>query len=176
MKFGKTTAAGTLALTAALVAGTANAQDTGNAPSDTKPTKAIERVEVGVLDCVVQGGSGFVFGSTKDVRCTYKPVDGAEEPYFGAISKYGVDIGKTKVTYMTWAVFAPTTDELRPGALAGDYYGVSAEATAGAGIGANALVGGSSDTLALQPISVTAQTGLNFALAVSQLELRSSAN
>jgi hypothetical protein len=177
MNFGKTTTTGALALTAALLAGTALAQESDNAPSNTKPAKNIERVEVGVLDCVVKGGSGFVFGSTKDVSCTYRPAgDGAKEPYFGVISKYGVDIGKTDVTYMTWAVLAPTTVEFSPGALAGDYYGISAEATAGAGIGANALVGGSSETIALQPISVTSQTGLNFALAVSQLELHSGAN
>lgn len=176
MNFGKTTATGALALTAAFLAGTALAQESDTAPSNTKPAKNIERVEVGVLDCVVKGGSGFVFGSTKDVNCTYRPADGAEEPYFGVISKYGIDIGKTDVTYMTWAVLAPTTGGFSPGALAGDYYGVSAEATAGAGIGANALVGGSSETVALQPISVTGQKGLNFALAVSQLELRSGAN
>ncbi|TCD15074.1 DUF992 domain-containing protein [Oricola cellulosilytica] len=137
----------------------------------------IERVEIGVLDCVVSGGTGYIFGSTKDVGCTYKPADGApEETYFGVISKYGVDIGTTEASYMTWAVLAPTDDPYRPGALAGDYFGVSAEATVGAGIGANALLGGSDETIALQPLSVSGQTGLNFALGVSELELRSSAD
>ncbi|MCI5074862.1 DUF992 domain-containing protein [Oricola sp.] len=172
MKLSKTIASGALALTAALVAGTATAQETDATPADD-----IERVEIGILDCVVEGGPGFVFGSTKDLSCIYRPSgDGAQEPYFGAISKYGVDIGTTDVTYMTWAVLAPTTDDFRPGALAGNYYGVTAEATAGAGVGVNALLGGSSETIALQPISVTGQTGLNFALAVSELELRSSAD
>ena len=76
---------------------------------------------------------------------------------------------------MRWAVLAPTVDDIMPGALAGDYYGVSAEATAGTGVGANALVGGSDETVSLQPVSVTSQTGVNFALAVSELELRSAA-
>lgn len=172
MAFVKTATAGTLVLAAALASGTALAQESDNAP---KPDAS--RVEVGVLDCVVEGGSGFIFGSTKDVSCTYTPADnGPKETYFGAIQKYGIDIGKTDVTYMTWGVFAPTADEFRPGALVGDYYGVSAEATAGAGVGANALIGGSNETISLQPISVTGQTGLNFALAVSELELRSSAD
>lgn len=136
----------------------------------------IERVEIGMLDCVVSGGTGYIFGSTKDVGCAYKPADGApEEAYFGAISKYGVDIGTTEASYMTWAVLAPTDDPYRPGALAGDYVGVSAEATVGAGVGANVLLGGSDETIALQPLSVSGQTGLNFALGVSELELRSSA-
>ena len=171
MTLAKIAAASTIALAAALAGGTALAQD-----SETKQPEGMERVEVGVLDCIVEGGTGFVFGSSKDVSCTLRPADGGtEETYFGVISKYGIDIGKTDITYMTWGVFAPTTDEFRPGALEGDYYGVSAEVTAGAGVGANALIGGSNETISLQPISVTGQTGLNFALAVSELELRSSA-
>ncbi|MFZ2100397.1 MAG: DUF992 domain-containing protein, partial [Oricola sp.] len=123
MTFGKTAAAGALALTAAFAGGSALAQDNGTAQAE-----AVERVEIGVLDCVVQGGTGFVFGSTKDVNCTYRSAEGgAEEAYFGEISKYGIDIGTTEAAYMTWAVFAPTTDDVPPGALAGNYYGVSAE-------------------------------------------------
>ena len=172
MAFVKSATAGTLVLAAALASGTALAQD-----SDQAPKADPNRVEVGVLDCVVEGGSGFIFGSTKDISCSYAPADGGtKETYFGAISKYGIDIGKTDVTYMTWGVFAPTTDEFSPGALVGDYYGVSAEATAGAGVGANILIGGSNETISLQPISVSGQTGLNFALAVSELELRSTAD
>lgn len=171
MAFAKTATAGALVLAAGLASGTALAQNNEDAPKADP-----NRVEVGVLDCVVEGGSGFVFGSTKDVSCTYTPADsGPKETYFGAISKYGIDIGKTDVTYMTWGVFAPTVDEFSPGNLVGDYYGVSAEATAGAGVGANVLIGGSDETISLQPISVTGQTGLNFALAVSELELRSAA-
>jgi len=173
MAFVKTATAGTLVLAAALASGSALAQDS----DPTTTTEPANRVEVGVLDCVVEGGSGFVFGSTKDVTCTYSPAkDGPTESYFGTISKYGIDIGKTDATYMKWGVLAPTSDDFRPGALVGDYYGVSAEATAGAGVGANALIGGSKETISLQPISVSGQTGLNFALAVSELELRSSAD
>lgn len=136
----------------------------------------IERVEAGVLNCVVKGGTGFVFGSTKDLSCTFDPVgdERANETYFGAISKFGLDIGATGQGVITWAVLAPTEDVREPGALAGAYRGVSAEASVGAGVGANALLGGSSETIVLQPISVTAQTGVNFALAVSQIELRTA--
>lgn len=172
MAFAKTATAGIFAFAAALATGSALAQEAGSA--DAEP---LERVEIGMLDCVVEGGSGFIFGSTKDVSCTYTPADGAgQENYFGAISKYGLDIGSTDVSFMKWAVFAPTADDFRPGALAGDYFGASAEATAGVGVGANALVGGSNETFSLQPISVSSQTGLNFALAVSELELRSAAD
>ena len=42
-------------------------------------------VELGLLDCLVDGGTGFIIGSTKDVKCTYKPAsrDFAPETYFG---------------------------------------------------------------------------------------------
>jgi hypothetical protein len=42
----------------------------------------------------------------------------------------------------------------------------------GAGLGANVLVGGSNRTVALQPLSVQGQAGLNLAVGVSELELR----
>lgn len=140
--------------------------------------ESVERVEAGVLDCAVSGGSGFIFGSTKDLTCTFRPLgdNRSEETYFGAISKFGLDVGRTQGGVISWAVFAPTTDKHEPGALAGTYGGVTAEATVGRGLGANVLVGGSEETIALQPVSVSAQTGLNFALAISQLELRTVAD
>ena len=42
----------------------------------------------------------------------------------------------------------------------------------GAGLGANALVGGNNNTITLQPLSVEAQTGLNLALGVADMSLR----
>ncbi|WP_245417890.1 DUF992 domain-containing protein [Cohaesibacter celericrescens] len=135
----------------------------------------VDRIEVGVLECAVKGGGGFVFQSTKDLSCRFKPADGArsDEPYFGAISKFGIDIGTTDNGVISWAVLAPTTDIREPGALAGTYRGVSAQTTVGVGLGANVLLGGSGETIALQPLSVSTQTGLNFALAIGQVELRS---
>ena len=73
-------------------------------------------------------------------------------------------------------VLAPTVDAYAPGALAGNYVGLSAEATAGVGVGANALVGGSGETFVLQPVSVQAQQGLNLAVGFSSFELRSVAD
>ena len=52
----------------------------------------------------------------------------------------------------------------------------SAGATLGVGLGANAMVGGSEDTLALQPISVNTQTGVNFAVGVGEINLQRIAN
>lgn len=129
------------------------------------------RVQVGVLDCTVSGGTGFIIGSTKSLTCTFKKPGGGRERYTGRINKYGIDIGSTKVSHIAWAVFAPSK-KIAYGALAGSYGGLSAEATVGAGIGANALIGGSRKSIALQPFSVQAQSGLNIAAGIASLELR----
>ena len=138
--------------------------------------QAQQGVELGLLDCMVAGGAGFVIGSTRDVSCTYQPADAAmpAEAYFGVINKFGLDIGVTGTTIMQWVVLAPTTDIYQPGSLAGDYVGASAEASVGIGAGANLLIGGSETSFTLQPLSVQAQTGLNLALGVAELQLRSS--
>lgn len=128
------------------------------------------RVEVGVLNCIVDGGTGFIFGSSKALSCELKR-PGRNEGYDGRINKFGVDIGFTTKSYISWAVFAPTSD-IAPGALDGEYGGVSAEATAALGVGANALIGGSNRSIVLQPLSVQAQKGLNVALGVASLRLR----
>ena len=126
-------------------------------------------VKVGTLTCNVSSGWGFVFGSSKDLRCTFRG-NGHAEHYTGSISKFGVDIGATAGGEMVWAVFAPTNRKF--GALAGNYGGATAEATVGVGAGANVLVGGSDRTVTLQPLSVSGQTGLNVAAGVAGLTLR----
>ncbi len=128
------------------------------------------RTEVGVLNCAVAGGAGFVFGSSKVLDCTFQS-GGRRERYHGSIDKFGIDIGVTGASVISWAVFAPTSN-LGRGALAGNYGGATGEATVGVGLGANVLVGGSKQTIALQPLSVGAQQGLNIAVGVASLKLR----
>lgn len=127
-------------------------------------------VRAGILTCQVSGGAGFVFGSSKSLTCRFEGSGGRVERYAGSINKFGLDIGVTGEATMAWAVIAPTA-AVGKGALAGSYVGASAEASAGVGGGANLLVGGSNDTISLQPLSVQGQTGLNAALAVSELVL-----
>ena len=127
--------------------------------------------KVGTLSCDISGGIGMIVASQKAVRCMFTPsAGGRREVYQGTVSKFGLDVGATGGGRMIWAVFAPT-NKVR-GALAGDYAGASAEATVGAGAGANVLVGGSNRTITLQPISVQGQVGLNLAVGVAGLNLR----
>ena len=125
-------------------------------------------VKAGVLDCAVAPGVGLILGSSKAVHCTFNGNNGVEH-YDGNIGKLGVDIGVTTSEHLVWAVFAP--GELHRGALAGRYIGASAQATVIAGLGANVLVGGWSDSVNLQPVSVQGQTGLNVAAGLADLSL-----
>ena len=135
-------------------------------------------VEVGRLDCVIEGGTGFIVGSSKDLACTFDPVGSefAPEPYFGVVNKYGLDVGTTGATFMQWIVLAPSADVYAPGSLAGNYVGASAGASVGVGAGANLLVGGSGSSFTLQPLSVETQTGVNIAIGVTDFQLRSASN
>lgn len=137
-----------------------------------------EGAQLGVLDCVIEGGAGFIIGSSKDVSCTFKPADATFKPeaYFGVVNKFGLDIGVTGQTFMQWLVLAPTANIYAPGGLAGNYVGASASASVVVGGGANLLIGGSNQTFTLQPLSVEAQTGVNLALGVSEFQLRSVGN
>ena len=132
------------------------------APTAAQPV----RVKSGILDCDVSGGWGFIIGSQKTVQCLFTPDQpGPREPYVGAITKFGLDIGATGRGQMVWVVYSETT--AGRGALAGNYGGVTGEATIAVGLGANVLVGGSNRTIALQPISTTEQSGLNLAVGVA---------
>ena len=131
-----------------------------------------ERVQAGTLNCDVSGGLGLIIGSQKEVTCQFLPADAnsPREVYVGVINKFGIDIGATAKGQMVWNVFAPTS---RPvAALAGDYVGAGAEATVAVGLGANVLIGGNNRTVALQPVSIQAQEGLNVAAGVTELRLR----
>jgi len=127
-------------------------------------------VKAGVLTCSVASGWGFVIGSTRDLNCVYSPPAGPPEHYAGTVSKFGVDIGYQSNAVIVWGVIAPTA-QLSPGALAGTYGGVTGSAAAGVGAGANVLVGGSNQTISLQPVSVEGDTGLNVAGGIGEISL-----
>ncbi len=130
-------------------------------------------LKVGTLTCNVASGWGFVFGSSKDLHCTFRGNRDRGEHYTGTISKFGVDIGYTEGGVLVWGVFAPSSD-IRPGALAGDYAGATASATVGVGLGANVLIGGLDKSFALQPLSVEGNKGLNVAAGVGAISLSSA--
>lgn len=129
-------------------------------------------VKAGTLTCDVSGGIGLIIASKKSMTCRFDPVAPGwmPEAYSGTIDKLGIDLGETTASQMVWGVFAAGSPA--PGALSGDYAGATAEATFAVGLGANVLVGGSRHSIALQPVSVTGQTGINVAAGVAVLRLR----
>lgn len=134
--------------------------------SDDSPT-----VEIGMLKCLVEGEHSFIIGSSATLGCSFDPADGgAVEYYRGTVRDYGLDIGKTSSGTLAWGVLAPSANR-KPGALAGTYGGLTAGASIGAGIKANALIGGLDRSIALNPFSLESQTGTNLTLGVSKLTL-----
>lgn len=135
--------------------------------------QATREAQVGLLNCTIEGGIGFIIGSKKTLNCVFERSDGRpSENYTGEIKKFGIDIGRTRVSKLSWAVFAPSKSVEEFGRLAGSYGGVSGEVTVGVGLGANVLVGGFDKSIAFQPFSLQVQTGLNIAAGISSLKLR----
>lgn len=126
---------------------------------------------VGTLTCKSKGTVGMVLGSKEALSCSYNPAGSTPpQPYAGTLTKYGLDLGVSGETVMIWTILG-SGNLLPEGALAGTYVGVSAEAAVGLGAGANALVGGSNNSIVLQPLSLEGQTGMNVAVGVAELTL-----
>jgi hypothetical protein len=132
-----------------------------------------QNVQAGTLVCDVSGGVGVIIASQRDMACTFTNSRGEPEVYVGRIRRFGLDLGATAGGQIVWSVLAPSGRYSR-GALAGNYSGASAEATVGAGLGANVLLGGSNRSFALQPVSLQGQSGLNIAAGVADLQLQAA--
>ena len=114
---------------------------------------------------------GFVVGSVTNLGCVLRVQGFPEDRYIATIRKVGLDLGITQETALAWAVYAPV-NRLGPGDLTGEYAGAQGSASVGVGAGGNWLVGGSNNTIALQPLSLQGQVGLNVAAGLESLELR----
>jgi len=134
-------------------------------PADAQPA----RIQVGSLNCSLSASIGLVLGSQRNVSCLLHSDNAPDEPYSGTMTRIGLDIGATSGGRIVWAVFAGTNRFV--GMLDGTYVGATAEASIAIGLGANVLVGGSNRSVALQPVSVQGQVGLNIAAGVSRLYL-----
>jgi Protein of unknown function (DUF992) len=131
----------------------------------------IQRVQVGILECRGGASIGFVVGSVTNLGCVLRVEGAPEDRYIATIRKVGLDLGITQESALAWSVYAPVA-RLGPGDLAGDYAGAQGSATLGVGVGGNVLIGGSNNSIALQPVSVQGQVGVNIAAGLESLELR----
>jgi hypothetical protein len=130
-----------------------------------------QRVQIGVLECRGGASVGFIVGSVTNLGCVLRSDGMPEDRYVATIRKVGLDVGITQESALAWAVFAPSA-RLGPGDLSGDYAGAQGSASVGVGLGGNVLVGGSANSIALQPLSLQGQVGLNVAAGLESLELR----
>ncbi|ASW08344.1 MULTISPECIES: DUF992 domain-containing protein [unclassified Rhizobium] len=167
----------TLAFSAAslIVAGTAAARAADMPATYSEEPDDRNGVKIGYLECDIGGGVGYVLGSAKEMDCTFHSTVGHSrrvDHYTGAIRKMGVDLGFTTRSRLVWLVFAPTAGYHR-GSLSGLYQGATVEATVGAGVGTNILVGGTAGSIHLQTVSVTGQLGLNVAATGTSVTLTS---
>lgn len=164
-----------LGLAVALATGASSANAQAPAPAPAPPAASGggggATVRAGYLTCHVTGGWGWIFGSNRKMECAYALQPGYTEYYTGSITKLGADIGYLQSGVILWAVLAPTTN-LGQGALAGHYAGATASAALGVGAGANVLIGGLNSSIALQPVSIEGQNGLNIAAGVASMALK----
>lgn len=128
-------------------------------------------VQLGVLNCRGGASVGFIVGSVTNLGCVLTGTGRPDQPYVATIRKVGLDLGITEETALSWAVFAPVNYS-GPGDISGNYAGAQSSASVGVGVGANVLVGGSQNSIALQPLSLQGSIGLNVAAGLQSLELR----
>lgn len=151
----------TLASLAALFAAVAFSSGAANAQA---------KLKAGTLTCRGGAGVGLILGSQRTYDCTFSGKNRTEH-YRATVTRIGLDIGITGKSVILWKVFASTDT---PGArlLAGTYAGAAASAALGVGGGAQVLVGGSKNSIVLQPLSVQGEKGINLALGVAGMTLR----
>ena len=128
-------------------------------------------VKLGTLECTISGGAGLILFSSKRLDCVYHGKSGKRVRYEGRITRVGLDLGFTTGGKLAWVVFSTGKRGQRDN-LEGTYAGASAEATLGAGVGANALIGGFEKSIVLQPVSVQGQTGASLAAGIAGLTLK----
>lgn len=168
-----TIAAGLLAASTLFAAAMpAGAQTLAPVPLPPPPTGPL--VQSGMLVCKVAPSIGFVIGSMREAGCEFRNT--TVQPYVvlsrykGTIARFGIDLGVLAADTLAWAVFAPTATPT-PSDIAGSYIGVSADAAWTIGAGANVLLGGSSNQIALQTVSVEGMLGADVAAGVADLTL-----
>ncbi|MEP9352626.1 DUF992 domain-containing protein [Xanthobacter sp. KR7-65] len=135
---------------------------------------AVPQMAAGLLECRGDFATGYGFGSSRKVRCEYRPSMGVNHYYAGTMERVGLDFGISDQASMLWAVIA-TSAAVEPGALAGKYVGISTGFALGPGFSANMLASDDATRqVTLQPLSVSSDSGLSLSIAGATLTLEPS--
>ncbi len=135
---------------------------------------ALADAQLGNMICTRIAGTGynFLIHSKTQVRCTFEGSVDAEQWYLGETGvALGVDLKWNKEETILFGILSTTVKFVPEGDfLSGKYGGAKADVALGVGAGAAVLLGGSRDTIALQP-AVEASTGVGIAAGLSYLNL-----
>jgi len=130
--------------------------------------------KIGILSCdsIPDSGVNLLIHSTVDIKCTFKSTDGSGvEKYIGETGiGFGININFDVERHLLFTVFA--ADMVKGNhKLAGKYGGVGAMASAGVGVGAQVLMGGSNSSVSLQPV-IEGTTGVGVNAGITYLYLQ----
>lgn len=163
----RTALAATAAILALAAASTAEA----------RPAEALR--QAGTLACTMNPGLGLVFGSAREVSCSYSYYDRrrhlVSETYIGRMDRAGIDLGLTSNQTVTWAVMTPGGHN-RPGQLAGAFGGSSADATLVFGAGTRSLFDETGRPVVLTPAGNSGQVGVGIGFGATALGLQQVPN
>lgn len=136
------------------------------------PALADPHIKLGILTCDVSKGISNFVTRKETLTCEFQPDGGGQAvSYTGTIEEYGLELGKVEQGRLVWTVAALARDK-EFSSLSGKYVGATASAAVGVGLGADVLVGGINEALALQPLSLESETGVNFAAGVETVTLQ----
>lgn len=128
--------------------------------------------KIGELACKLTSVDNMVVYSSEEFDCEYKPNSGDTHAYKGVMKSVGVNLSVTKDATLVWGVLTATKEAKAPDLLTGLYVGGTAKVAIAGGAAANVLIGGSLDSIALQPFSVSGVTGYGAALDLASFELK----
>jgi hypothetical protein len=122
----------------------------------------------GTLTCTLAPGTEEKFGVERELSCSFQPLVGRKGRFVGVVKRLGAENPDRAKIVLHWSVRAPSTDiALRQ--LEGRYIGR---------LGSDSpderpsLIGGKEGKIALQPLTVDPQLGINAAISILELELR----
>jgi hypothetical protein len=121
---------------------------------------------------VVEGQTGLLIGAHEGLSCTFVPASGeAQDAYIGVVQEIAPNVDMSGQMVLRWTVLAATPDAYASGSLEGEYLRASAGASE-SGVDDDALIGGSQNTLQLQPTTTPSDQGLNVASGITSFRLR----
>jgi hypothetical protein len=126
---------------------------------------AAPRQSLGTLTCAAEADPD----KTRSLMCTFAPIDGASAKFQGEIAQIGAEPHAAPKRVLIWSVLGPAG--LSPSDLEGKFVRRAPQASA-ENETAPPLIGGSEDTVALQPPSGREQIPGDPVFTVLELELR----